>query len=136
MDIKIVDIGDNKLLQLDDYYCIITGFNKINDKFNIEVNVCGNMDDLNDFGEDLYFESSIKPSTISIVDFQQLQLDKNIVVYIYKTIEGQYLVGEETERVSNMYVEHKYKVISTYDKLIEYVKKQYNRKAVKLLTIS
>lgn len=136
MDIKIVDIGDNKLLQLDDYHCIITGFNKINDKFNIEVNICENLDDLNNFGEDLYFESSIKPSTISIIDFQQLQLDKNIVIYIYKTIEGQYLVGEETERVSNMYVEHKYKIISTYDKLIEYVKRQYNRKVVKLLTIS
>ena len=131
---KVVDFGDN-LLQLNDD-CIITGYEQINDEYVLKVNVTYNINDLDDSGEDITFTSLIKPRTIDISDYQQLQLDRGEVVNIYKNIEGEYLIGEELNRISDMYIEHQHEVINTYDKLIEYVKKRYNRKAVKSLTIS
>lgn len=133
---KLIELGNNNLLQLDDYHCIVTGYEIINDEYLLKVNVCTDIDYLDDQGEDITFTGTIKPQTIDIKDSQQLQLDKDIAVNIYKTIEDKYLIGEELERLDGMYIEHQYEVINTYDKLIEYVKSRYNRKVVKSLTIS
>ena len=133
---KVVDVGNNNILQLDDYHCIITGYEQVDEEYLLKVNVTYNIDDLDDPGEDITFTSKVKPLTIDISDYQQLQLDNGETVNIYKTIEGKYLIGEELNRISNMYIEHNYEVINTYDKLIEHVKKRYNRKASNSVAIS
>lgn len=131
-----MNLGNNKLLQLDDYHCIVTGFEKVNNEYMLNVNVCENLDDLDDQGYNVQFKSHIVPETIDFKDYQQLQLDKGIVVNIYKLINDTYLIGEESNKDSEMYVEHEFEVINTYNNLIEYVKTRYNRKAIKLLDIS
>ena len=133
---KVVDVGNNNILQLDDYHCIITGYEQVDEEYLLKMNVTRNIDDLDDPGEDITFTSSIKPRTIDIKDYQLLQLDSGETVNIYKTIEGKYLIGEELNRISNMYIEHQYEVINTYSKLVECIKSRYNRKAVKSLEIS
>lgn len=133
---KIINLGNNKLLQVDDYHCIIIGIEEVNDGYTLNINVCEDLDDLNDQGYDVQFKSSIKPQTIDFKDYQPLQLDKGNVINIYKLIDDKYLIGEESNRNSDMYMEHQYEVIGTYDKLVEYMKSQYNRKAIKSLEIS
>ena len=133
---KIINLGNNKLLQLDDYHCIVTGFEKVDNEYTLNVNVCENLDDLDDQGYNVQIKSSTVPETIDFKDYQQLQLDKGIVVNIYKLINATYLIGEQSNKDSEMYVEHEFEVINTYNNLIEYVKTRYNRKAIKLLDIS
>lgn len=133
---KIINLGNHNLLQLDDYHCIVTGFEKVDNEHILKVNVCENLNDLDDQGYNVQFKSSTVPQTIDFKDYQQLQLDRGIVVNIYKLIDDKYLIGEESDRDSEMYIEHEFEVINTYDNLIEYVKTRYNRKTVKSLDIS
>lgn len=133
---KLINLGNNELLQLDDYHCIVVGLEKEDSEYMVNINICEDLDDLNDHGYNVQFKSLIKPQTIDFKDYQQLQLDKGIVVNIYKLIEDKYLIGEELDRVSDMYIEYSYEVIGTYDKLVEYVKTRYNRKTAKSVDIS